>query len=983
MLKVFRSCDIERLGDILKQGIKDNKDFFNSPFVVFKNVNTEKWFKTYWLKTEDNILMNVLFGRMNDLIINMSCGNRDIVKENDVMMAITEVVTSGKDIDEFVKGYCFSDGVISAVKTRDFAKELASFLVKADLNEIKLDGWRSKLFNNVKEVLEKKNLYFVSDIVKNDYKKNKKIFVFASFHLDKLYLDYLKRLSSDNEVTVLMLGSTEDKGKDFLRVYDEDYASLGVDSAVVNKDGSIKPTVTVAPSRIREIEVVHSKICELLKKNDVKTSDFLVVAPNIGEYVNDIARVFHQDDEDFIDIPYVVKTSMKKKSSLYEALDTLFDIYLKGFYTRYDVYKLVSNRLIQRVRGIDDSDVSSFIDAFVDMKIYRKRPSFDDFDFGKKRILISKLVGGVSTLDNVVDLDTIKAKPYSSIELDDERIVKLDSVIDDLNSFLGLGCDFLSHIEEELSKWFSLNDNGVETNKLYKKVISLINRFKEMNSDNITLELLLTYIKDATMISCGSGGEVFTSGVTFTDLSEGAILPARFVFIIGFNSNVMPRRDAINEFYDKDLFISNLDLDKCAFYIQAVNAKDGLYISYLGKNLKTDESYYPSTLLDLLDGSKYVKYEHKKDKEGKEIIDTKVIDIDETRSYRELYTRKEYKNKDYYKGLFTSKEEKEDKKSEEEYQYTYTDIVKLSDFKHFLEEPLKEKAERLMKKKESNLDDAKEEYEPLDFDNLDEYNYIRDLLSQMMKKDEDFTDEEIIEDFKEELEKESPEIGEYKELELNVLVDKAKEVKEELLDINDSDYEIKSLTDLVMSVNDLDGITHEWTLSCNNEMYVYDDHNHTVYYGMLKAFGEKPYASDYFDLYLFSLMDIASRDDDEEYNIFLYRDIKKNEKRIRDYSISKEAAISLLNKLYLAYNDYHNNKLIPMKKDVYSRVDSLYSLFDNAVNKHGAWEYFEDKWMFDYETQYGYNEDNFNDEWADAKTNHLKLIKFLGGDADE
>ena len=66
------------------------------------------------------------------------------------------------------------------------------------------------------------------------------------------------------------------------------------------------------PSKLREIEVVHSKICTLLLDHNNKYEDFLVIAPDISVYEDVIPRVFNQDNILFGGIEIILSENQKQ-----------------------------------------------------------------------------------------------------------------------------------------------------------------------------------------------------------------------------------------------------------------------------------------------------------------------------------------------------------------------------------------------------------------------------------------------------------------------------------------------------------------------------------------------------------------------------------------------------------------------------------------------------------------------------------------------
>lgn len=75
--------------------------------------------------------------------------------------------------------------------------------------------------------------------------------------------------------------------------------------------------------------------------------------------------------------------------------------------------------------------------------------------------------------------------------------------------------------------------------------------------------------------------------------------------------------------------------------------------------------------------------------------------------------------------------------------------------------------------------------------------------------------------------------------------------------------------------------------------------------------------------------------------------------------------------------DYTQNVLIPINLIESSKINSLDDLIDNLKNMENPWCYFDDKRMFNYESQLGYNADNFIDQFNEFRKKHIELIIYL------
>ena len=94
-------------------------------------------------------------------------------------------------------------------------------------------------------------------------------------------------------------------------------------------------TLTAAPTRLREIEELHSKICSLLTQDKTaQLGDIFVVAPQIQDYKTAIEQVFDQTDQfaatsAFPYLPYTIADFSGERSLTAEALNILFGILKK------------------------------------------------------------------------------------------------------------------------------------------------------------------------------------------------------------------------------------------------------------------------------------------------------------------------------------------------------------------------------------------------------------------------------------------------------------------------------------------------------------------------------------------------------------------------------------------------------------------------------------------------------------------------------
>src|SRR5574344_408502 len=121
-------------------------------------------------------------------------------------------------------------------------------------------------------------------------------------------------------------------------------------------------SLTAAPTREREIEALHTRICKLLAERDKdgnplnRISDILVVSPNLDVYRTAIFQCF---DQQSFQIPFSIVDSPAKKSVTGGAVSARCGMQEKRTLSRAIFFDLVRNRVIERTREISNEDVSA------------------------------------------------------------------------------------------------------------------------------------------------------------------------------------------------------------------------------------------------------------------------------------------------------------------------------------------------------------------------------------------------------------------------------------------------------------------------------------------------------------------------------------------------------------------------------------------------------------------------------------------------
>lgn len=939
--------------------------FFDGVTVVVPNKKMESWLKAYWLNSQDKVLMNVDFINLDKFLLSIfdvdpgvSLAATDDYKNN--LIELLSAKSYDETIDD-IKDYLFDDvdgnKVINPTKLYELASTLTTLFKNYEAEGVAITGWQKDYYDSLINEFEPELTTLNSLLSKGtDIKKNDKtIFVFGFLDFDFLYNKILDEYSKASDIYVYEL-------------------------ELITKPTEKKYEISSSPSITKEIEVVHSKICELLKDKDngIKPTDFLVIGNNISEYENIIKKVFIQDENDnFASIPFSISGSKKEDSNLTNALNILLNISNKGFFTRLDFYLLINNPLVQFVRGIDDDQVEQWMNCIYNLNIYRgKMATDDDWDYIRKRLLLSK-ISNVNFDDNIVIVENEDYIPYSVIGLDDGSIVSFVSVLDDIKSWIEMmnkltltSEDALNTMKAELAKWFR-SKNDKEIDRRYLKAVKLIDYYiaKQIVAP---INTFLFALLDVTRIKTISFREPFVTGVTFMEFNENITYHQKYIFFINAGSSSLPKKKIKSEI-DLRANIDN-SKEKNAFLYLYQNA-DYFYISFIGMDLKKDAELFESTfskeLRMLLNPQKPgVSDADYEDALYKEIVKHT---IDETREWDKLYTRGEYNRKDYREGLSSLSPKQGPVPSpildpDGEIQERRKKIS-TSDIAKYLEEPLSFKAKYLFGQEDDEDELNHEEYEPFTLDTLEEYvlvSKICEIQANYIKNGQsnDFDYEEYKKQLK--LENKLPRLSdEFAELSFENAEAKADGVMEEVgIKDNPSEFEIVQLPDLLMDNNG-----EEWILVCKKRFLKRKDNNELHYYELkINAVGIRKSLS----LYACALMDVALLNDNVDYTIVIHQG------DAGAFSINSDRAKELLNLIFNAINDYMDISnyfayLDFEDKDV-NKFTKLMTFIGDPDN--GKWNYFPYTKLFNLEDEAGYDKDNYTiQDYFDKVNKIIELIE--------
>ena len=919
------------LANQLFSSLRKSNDPFKPQVVITKDRDALAFLKAYFLKNYDDVLMNVRFLTIKESLNSLLYLDKNECSLSQIRSLVIKYLTNNKvdELGDYLSGETFE------IKLYDVADSLSRLFLEYDEELFTPSGFQKDIYEYVIKELAKDYLAFRLSLIRESKVKSLgNVYFFGFNEYTKLEEELIEKVSSEN------------------RVFEYTLKEEGAFNHI---------NIVKAPSKLVEVEYIHSKICELLKEKENHFSDFLVVCPVLSSYYTSILRVFGQDDKQFMSIPYHFGAPLNVNNDINSVLNFILTITNKGYYSRSDLISLCNIELIKEKRGITEDDIKEWKNALLETNTYR----LDDFDYLKKRLIASKYCD----YDDVTTIDGVKFEPYQSIGLNDASIVRLLNIIDDLDKTIKVFSEYevldedgFELVKELLDLWLSCKDEGGnEISYQYRQIISEFSCYysKEKNRIiSIPLSTLMCALISASSFSLINKSEAYSSGVSFVEFNERCVLEAKYIFFMGASSKNLPTIQSLNCFDERGKEETSLPLK--AFKEYLTNASSDFFISYVYKDLKSGEEAYPSQLI--FDTFNLTSEEVKK-------IET--LSLDERRPWDMLYTKKEFKNKEFSEGLSSAKArvQKTFPKCDESLKTN----ISVSNIASFLQEPLMYKARAVFGYNDESDEDIKEDFETFELDSITKNNIFVYIVSKMIENgdvdidnDSNYSDFSYLNDY-------------YERLFINHILPT---VKMETFKVKAFSDIFNKATNFIESIKDIEGnvevlrpkdVSIDGVTISSNVNIIKITRSDAVIYIPIK---EKDNINDSHVLkaYTTSLIDIYSLNKNRTYNIEI---VCKD--KAKKYTLNKKEAKRILSRIIKEMNDYNDLRFFDFslfKKD----KESLNDLVSGFYGFDGYWKYFGDKALFDYYEDLGYTDEKFISEKNKKSQKHKELVKKLLGE---
>ena len=387
----------------------------------------------------------------------------------------------------------------------------------------------------------------------------------------------------------------------------------------------------LAHSRQREVEILQDNLIAAFAADPtLKPRDVIIMTPDISLYQSHVHAVFgrlSQDDKRFL--PYTLADqNLRGSQPLMLALEYLLDAPSQRF-SLTEVCDLLDVPAIQRRFAINSEALPQLrlwlteagarwgLDAGQRQSLDLAAPGGDySWMFAIERMLLGFAIGEVSAWQGCA--------PYT--EVAGLAAAELGPVLRFIQQLKHTAQTLGQQPRRLLSEWQQvlLGDSGLlhslfdfseaQDQQIYARLSDGMSRLvSAAQSGDFDGQLPLAVLRDAWLEQASSSGlsqRFFAGSLTFSTLMPMRAIPFKQVYLLGLNDGDYPRSRMRDDY---DLMAadyrpgdrSRRDDDRYLFLEALLSARDSLYLSWVGRDIRNNSELPPSVLLsqlmDLLD----------------------------------------------------------------------------------------------------------------------------------------------------------------------------------------------------------------------------------------------------------------------------------------------------------------------------------------------------------------------------------------------
>jgi exodeoxyribonuclease V gamma subunit len=374
-------------------------------------------------------------------------------------------------------------------------------------------------------------------------------------------------------------------------------------------DNSI--TINAAYTPVREVEVLHNYLIELVDKKNVKLApkDILVLVSDVELYAPFIHSVFSNSPHKF---PYnIADESYSAGNNLFTAIKEILSLDSESFKVEA-VLKLLESPYIRNRFKVKDEEALRTAARQAGIIFSMDGRKEDDtryisWEYGLKKLIYGICMSGGEEFydgqESFIPLDTTEgAEAMERVRLV-YFIKMLKQKLEDrkLARTISQWAEYLQKLVEDM-----IFEAGEMDDEDYTKLIQFTEHMVLLEQD-ANIEISFEIFRHSFLQRLDTekkAGSFAKGGITFCSLVPMRSIPFRVVAMLGMDFDKFPRKETalsfslLQEVKPGDRNVKNND--KHLFLETLMSAQDYLYISYIGANAKDGVKLPASSLVDEL-----------------------------------------------------------------------------------------------------------------------------------------------------------------------------------------------------------------------------------------------------------------------------------------------------------------------------------------------------------------------------------------------
>lgn len=379
-------------------------------------------------------------------------------------------------------------------------------------------------------------------------------------------------------------------------------------------DDSIQ--IHVAHSPLRELQILKERLLQLLERHpDLQPHDIAVLTPNIEPYAPFIEAVFGRHSPFGQALPYsIADVKRSHRQPFLHGLAQVLTL-LGGRFESDKLLPLLDNHLITQHFGINRDDLPLLRETVAQLNIHwgadraqRAEHGSDDKLFTWQQGLERLAAGWMLPENNRLWQNISPHAVHPDHIAATARFAALVQLLADTRAQWQQAADvpqWCMRLRNLCEQLFATDAENTAAKQQFEQALAQWQQQADLADFRLPLDFTAAAAHIGRFLEGSSEAGFLRGGITFCGMVPMRSLPFAALCLIGLNDGDFPRNTASSTFdlisrHPRKGDRARRDDDRYLFLEAILSARQYLHLSYIGKDIRTDEERAPSVLLNEL-----------------------------------------------------------------------------------------------------------------------------------------------------------------------------------------------------------------------------------------------------------------------------------------------------------------------------------------------------------------------------------------------